>query len=275
MRGPQQRRGCYPPAMSRPSPASRGPFRADQLREDDPYELSDGHPILCLPPGGRGSEAAATAAAVLKSDPQVEAAGVETGYTPSPETLRAPDVAVGNVPKEPGWVKGAPLLAVEYADTGQDEADLAIKIRELLDAGTRFVWVVRLVGPRRVEIHEAGRPMRVARPGEVLEAPGILRNPVPVEALYDWEVGQEHTLRNLLQRHGYDSLAAVQEEGEIKGRGEGELQALRSSILQVLEARSLAAGDDLQAAIAACQDRAVLKRWLRQAATAASAADLG
>ena len=252
--------------MSRPLPKRRGPFRADQLRDGDPYELSEGHPIRCLPTGSRGSDAAATGAAVLKSDPLVEAAGVETGYSPSPETLRAPDIAVGNVPNEPGWVKGSPLLAVEYADTGQDMADLAVKIRELLDAGTRFVWVVRLTGPRRVEIHEAGKEMRIARPGEELVAPGILANPVPVEAMYDWGVGREVTLRNLLQRHGYDSLTAV--------RGEGEREALRSSILDVLAARGLAAGEEVRSTIASCQDPARLKHWLRQAVTAAAADEL-
>ena len=49
---------------------------------------------------------------------------------------------------------------------------------------SRLVWVVRLVGPRRVEIHEKGRRMRLARPGGDLLAPGILQNPVPVLALY-------------------------------------------------------------------------------------------
>jgi len=29
--------------------ASRGPFRADQLRPGDRYELSNGHPIYCAP----------------------------------------------------------------------------------------------------------------------------------------------------------------------------------------------------------------------------------
>ncbi len=257
-------------------------LRADEIREGDSYELSGGHPIRCLPTGGRGSDAAATGAAVLKSDPQVDAAGVETGYSPAPDTLRAPDVAVGNVPREPGWVKGVPPLAVEYADTGQDEADLAVKIRELLDAGTELVWVVRLTGPRRIDIHEPGREVRTVRPGDQLEAPGILQNPVPVEALYDWEVGQEVTLRNLLQRHGYDSLEAVQAESEARGRVEGKAEGenrgrtetLRESILDIFAARGLAAGEDVRAAIAACRDPAVLKRWHRQAVTAASAADL-
>ena len=254
--------------------SSRGRFRADEIRDGDGYELSNGHLIQCLPTGGRGSDAAATGAAVLKSDPEVESAGVETGYTPAPDTLRAPDVAVGNVPRKPGWVQGVPPLAVEYADTGQDQADLRIKIRELLDAGTRFVWVVRLTGPRRVEVHESGREMRTVRPGEQLEAPGILRNSVPVEALYDWEVGQEVTLRNLLQRHGYDSLEAVRSEGEARGEAQGEIEALRSSILDVFSARDLTADDEVRAAVAACADTSVLKRWHRQAVTVATAAEI-
>ncbi len=216
----------------------------------------------------------ATGAAVLKSDPQVDAAGIDTGYSPAPETLRAPDVAVGNVPREPGWVSGVPPLAVEYADTGQDEADLGVKLRELLGAGTKLVWVVRLTGPRRVEIHQAGREMRLAHPGQELEAPGILRNPVPVEALYDWEVGREVTLRNLLQSHGFENLEAVQAEGEARGRAEGELEALRAAVLEVFAARGLAVDDDVRAATASCREAEVLRRWLRQAATLTSAAEL-
>ncbi len=256
--------------MSEPYPTSHGPFRADQIRQGDPYELSHGHAIKCMPTGGRGSDAAATGAAVLKSDPEVDAAGVDTGYSPSPDTLRAPDIAVGNVPREPGWVEGVPPLAVEYADTGQDEADLTVKIRELLDAGTRWIWVVRLTGPRRVEVHEAGREMRLVRSGDQLEAPGILKNPVPVEALYDWEVGQEVTLRNLLQRHGYDGLDAVRAESEARG----EVESLKRSIHEVLAARGLAAGDEVRTAIASSSDAAALTRWLRRAATATLAGDL-
>ncbi len=73
--------------MSEPYPI--GPYEADEIREGDGYELSGGYKIQCLPVGGRGSDAAAIGAAVLKSDPDVDAAGVETGYSPSPETLRA------------------------------------------------------------------------------------------------------------------------------------------------------------------------------------------
>ena len=65
--------------------------------------------------------------------------------------------------------------------------------------------------------------MHTALPGEELRAPGILQNPVPVEALYDWEVGREVTLRNLLQRHGYENLEACSAPGHSHPAGIGIL----------------------------------------------------
>ena len=120
--------------------------------------------------------------------------------------------------------------------------------------------------------------MRIVHPGSHLEAPGILANPLPVEALYDRDVSDEVSLRNLLQRHGYASLDEVRAEGEAKGeaRGEaqGEVAALRSVILEVFAARGLRVGKDVEALIAGCKDPALLRRWHRQAITAANAAEL-
>jgi len=245
--------------MSRPWSTSHGPFRADQIRPGDPYELSNGHAIHCMTTGGRGSRANLMGGSVLDSDPAVEEAGVDAGYSPSPDTLRAPDVAVGNVPDVPGWIEGAPPLVVEYADTGQDEKELATKLSELFAAGTKLAWVVRLVGPRRVEVHEPGREMRLVRPGEELLAPGILRNPVPVEALYDRKTAHEITLRNLLQRQGYQDLDEV--------RDEGRAEALRAAVLDVLKARGLAVDDASRAALDGCRDLRTLQLWLTRAAT--------
>jgi Uma2 family endonuclease len=243
-------------------PASQGPFRADQIRPGDPYELSHGHPILCLPTGGRGSKASGVGAGVLASDPAVRDVGFDTGFSPTPDTLRAPDLSVGEIPDEPGWVQGAPPLAVEYADTGQDEQDLAVKIQELLAAGTQFVWVVRMTGPRRVEVHAAGKDKRVARPGDELLAPGILANPVPVEALYDREIAQEVILRNLLQREGYASLEEIR------------AQSLRQAVVEVLAARGLAVDDELRDALAGVKKVEALESVLRQAAVASSPAEV-
>jgi len=264
--------------MSRPLPSSQGPFRADQIRPGDPYELSKGHAIFAMGTGGRGSRANLVGGSVLETDPAVEEAGVDTGYAPSPDTLRAPDVAVGNVPDAPGWVAGAPPLAVEYADTGQDEKDLTTKIAELFAAGTRFIWVVRLSGPRQVEVHEPGRAMRLVRPGEELRAPGILQNPVPVEALYDRKVAHEATLRNLLQRQGYDDLDEVRNEGRAEGReegrAEGRVQSLRQAILAVLSTRGLTVDEAVRAALEECRDLPTLELWLSRAAVAGASSEI-
>ncbi len=267
---------CYPSPMgeSFSRPTSQGPFRADQIRPGDPYELSHGHPVYCLPTGGRGAKATSVGAGVIASDPAVRDVGMDTGFSPSPDVLRAPDLAVGEIPDQPGWVQGAPPLAVEYADTGQDEGELAAKIQELLAAGTRFIWVVRMAGRRRVEVHQPGQAMSIAHPGEALQAPGILANPVPVEALYDREVAQEVVFRNLLQRHGYDSLEAAQAECEARGRQEGEARGLQKAVLDILEMRGVTVDDAFRAALAAEKDAEILEGLLRRAATAASAAEV-
>jgi Uma2 family endonuclease len=248
----------------------KGPFRADQLRPGDRYELHEGHAVYCAPTGARGSRRNLTGGSVLDSDPDVEQAGIDTGFSPREDVLRAPDIAVGNVPDAPGWVRGSPPLAVEYADVGQDEAELQIKIRDLLDAGTRLVWVVRLLGPRRVEVYEAGRPAQTATEKDELTAPGILRNSVPVRALYDREAAHEATLRNLLQRRGFASIEALRDAGKVDGRVEGHAEA----VVAVLEARGLVADDAQRARLLGCRDLSKLDRWLVAAITASTVDDV-
>lgn len=247
---------------TRPHDKSRGPFRVEHLREGDRYELSNGHPVYCAPAKRDHAGPNVTGAEVLDTDPDVEWAGFDAGFTPEPRTLRAPDVAVAPAGDERDWLRTAPPLALEYAGSGQDEADLKLKIAELLSAGTRQVWVVRLVGPRRVEVHQAGQPMRTALPGEELTAPGILRNPVPVEALYDRAAGHRAVLRNLLQREGYESIEAVRAEGI----GKGIEQGIAQSILALLEDRGLKIDPLDRERITTCRDSAALQRWLLRAA---------
>jgi hypothetical protein len=100
-------------------------------------------------------------------------------------------------------------------------------------------------------------------PGEELTAPGILQNPVPVDALYDRQAAHAVTLRNLLQRQGYRDLDEV--------RGEGRQEGLRDSVLAVLQARGLTIGDAARSALAAIDDPVVLRRLLTRAATAPTA----
>jgi Uma2 family endonuclease len=244
---------------------SPGPFRAEQIHSSDPYELSDGHLIECFPTGGSGSGPNQLGASVVGWDPAVNEAGVDTGYSPHPKMLRAPDVAVGNVPGEPGWVPGAPDLAIEYADVGQDEKQLQQKITDLLAAGTKFLWVVRLVGLRRVEVHEPNKPTRTVLPGHYLVAEGVLKNPVLVESLYDRSHAERATLTNLIQRQGYESLAAVLAEGRKEGREEGRLIEARSVLRRIAVLRGFTLGEEQQIRIEACQDLPTIERWLDQA----------
>jgi hypothetical protein len=220
---------------------------ASDLRPGVRYELHDGHPIYCAPTGGDGARSTLAGAEVLDTDPAVKEAGIDAGFSPSPGMLRAPDVAVGNVPDKIGWIQGVPPLALEYAGIGQDEDKLELKIADLLGAGTRMIWVVRLVGPRRIEVHERGKPVRTVGPGEELSAPGILHNAFPVEAFYDRDTAHRLTLRNLLQRAGYESLDDVREEG----REEGREQGLRAAILDLCELLGIPMGREREAALAA------------------------
>lgn len=64
-------------------------------------------------------------------------------------------------------------------------------------------------GAGQVLSNDARAAKRNHPPVEVLEAPGVLKSPVPVEALYNRDVAHEVTLRSLLQRKGYGDLGSV------------------------------------------------------------------
>ncbi len=250
-----------------------GPYEASDIRPGDPYELSNGHLIECMGTGQRGARNNAGGAILLGTDPDVRSVGVDAGISPHAKMLRAPDIVIGDLEDKPGWAPQVPPFAVEYADTGQDEGQLRQKIAELLGAGTQLIWVVRQHGPRCVEVHAPNAPIRLARIGEMLEAPGILRNPVPVSALYDPNEAKRLALRNLLQSEGYDSLQAVKDEarregldqgfdqGRDEGRDEGRLVEARAALRRVLDRRKLPLSSENIARIAECMDRETLERW--------------
>lgn len=204
---------------------------------------------------------------LLGTDPAVEWGGVDAGYSPTPGELRAPDIAIGSAADDvPGWIPGAPPLAVEFAGPGQDETELQRKIADLLGAGTRWVWVVRLIGPQRVEVYEQTRGVRTLGPGDTLEAPGVLQNSVPVRAFFDREIGFQLALRNLLQRQGYPDLEAV--------LAEGRLENARRSLLTVLDARGFTVDEATGRRIEECVDAGLLEAWLRSAAVASELTEI-
>lgn len=256
--------------------SGQGPFFASQLGESDRYELSRGHAIYCAPSGERHGVSTTRGAEIIATDPKVKRVGMDVGFSPDQGTLRAPDVSVVSG-ESPTWAKQAPTLALEFADRGQDEQELQLKIGELLDAGTRQIWVVRLEGPPRVEVYAQDEPVRLAFPGQELLAPDDLANPVPVTAFFDAEVAHQVALRNLLNRLGYQDLEDVRArsraEGSQEGRREGEYEIRAETLLQILGVRGLDLSDDQRARILACRAPETLSRWILRALSATSAAE--
>jgi len=109
----------------------------------------------------------------------------------------------------------------------------------------------------------------MAYPGDELKAPGILRNPVRVEALYDPAAAHEASLRNLLQRRGYADLNVVLEKGREEGGLAVVLRQLHRMVGPFLEANRQRVGqlghDGLAAlaeALLAFQTPDDLSAWL-------------
>jgi len=255
-----------------------GPFRASQIGDGDPYELSNGHAIQCLPARADHAESNLTGGAALETDPDVEWAGVDVGYSPNEGKLRAADLGLGDRPTGKGWAKKAPRLVVEVAGVGQDEESLQEKIEEFFAAGTEVVWVVRLLGPHRVEVYEPDKPVAIRNADEELTAPGILRNPLPVMAFFKRDASHEVILRNLLQRKGFENLEAViesgREEGKEEGKEEGRMDGMALSVVTVLEGRNLGVPDVVRERILTCRDADVLRRWLTRAGNVATAEEI-
>lgn len=220
--------------MLAPSPG----WTADQIRSGDPYEISEGRRVEVMPTLIGGGDAQAWGAAVIKTNPKVKRAGVEIGVSTHAGMLRAPDVSVvaeGGADND--WARTAPRLAIEYASPGQDFVELRKKIDELLAAGTKRLWVVRLDGPRRVEVYEPGRSKVIRVAGEHLEAPEVLDEPLAVEALYNAEAAEGVILKNMLRRFGYRDLDAVREEGRAEGHAEGRAVERQEMVVRQLARR--------------------------------------
>ena len=262
----------YNAGVTRPTDGELPGFmRADQIRDGDPIELSNGRLIHCMSAGRRHAGAHIEGAKVLATDPAVEDnAGIDAGVVWNDgKNLRAPDIVVGGyLERLPGWMDQAPPLAVEYSDTGQNEEELQEKIVQLLELGVRLIWVVRLTGELQVEVYRPDRAMEVVGRDGVLEAPGILKNPVPVRALVDPAESNRVALRNLLQRLGHDSVEQLQRDSEVRGKRDGNLDGLRTALDTVLMARGFALDPETRARLGACADSEVLNRWISRAATA-------
>jgi hypothetical protein len=84
--------------------------------------------------------------------------------------------------------------------------------------------------------------------------------------MYDRDGAHESTLRNPLQRRGYDSLEEVRADGKLEGKAE--------AVIAVLTARGLQPSADQRVRVLACSDVGQIDRWLTLAVTSSSLDDM-
>ncbi len=104
-------------------------------------------------------------------------------------------------------------------------------------------------------------------PGDaVLEAPGILARPVPVDALFDHERAREVALANLLAKHGHGSLDALHANARAEGEAIGRAEGLRRAVQTLCGGFGIDVDEPRRAQISAA-DEAALDALLAHLAT--------
>jgi len=147
-------------------------------------ELVRGEIVEVAPPGGVHGHMAVRIATSLMPFVKPQKLGVvavETGYVlhRDPDTVRSPDVSFVRAERVPAdgvprtYWEGPPDLAVEVLSPGDRYGDVAAKVAEYLEAGTRLVWVVDS-DARTVTVHAADRPPAVVSEADVLEGGDVL-----------------------------------------------------------------------------------------------------
>jgi Uma2 family endonuclease len=95
-----------------------------------------------------------------------------------PDTVRAPDVAfvsrsrVDEIPPT-GFARFAPDLAVEVVSPNDRPGELLAKVAQLLDAGSRLVWVVDPIRAKAVVYRENG-DITIVGPDDRLDGEDVL-----------------------------------------------------------------------------------------------------
>lgn len=158
----------------------------ERLPDDDyKYDLVRGWLVREPPAGGRhgeiNSELIIALGNHLRRTGQGRVFSPETGFVlvEDPPTVRGPDVAyvaesrlpAGQAPA--GFLRLAPDLAVEVVSPSNRWTDIAAKVRDYLDAGTRLVWIVD--PPRRtVTVHRRDGSADVRGEDDALDGEDVL-----------------------------------------------------------------------------------------------------
>ena len=163
------------------------------------HELVRGE-LRTMPPGGlehgdESSELDGSLGVYVRAHKLGRVYTNEPGFilTTNPDTVRAPDVAflarerVPDAVSRRRYYRGAPDLAVEVISPNDRYTEVAEKIAEWLNHGTRLVFVV---DPRRqtVDVHRPGQPTRTLGLDDTLDGEDVVPGwSMPVRELFDQE----------------------------------------------------------------------------------------
>ena len=160
------------------------------------YELVRGELLTMSPPGGEHGEIGVLLGASLSPHVRANRLGrvfSETGFTlaTNPDTVRLPDVAFLSRERPQAarrireYIPGAPDLAVEVISPNDLYTEVAEKVAEYLEHGTRMVIVVN---PRRSEVavHRPGLPVRILTIEDTIDGEDVVTGwSLPVRELFD------------------------------------------------------------------------------------------
>lgn len=156
------------------------------LREDEyQYELDEGKLVRMCPSSSTPAIVASNFGRRVSnfvSDHSLGlCAGADWGFklASGPDIVRAPDFAFvraervppGGIPR--GFWPGAPDLAIEVLSPDHRYVEVARKVQQYLDAGTRLIWIVE-PEDRTVAIHRPGRAMAVLGEDGTLDGEDVL-----------------------------------------------------------------------------------------------------
>lgn len=161
------------------------------------YDLVDGWLVREPPAGFEHGDLAMELGSRLREFVRERELGrvvaAETGFVlrEEPVRVRGPDVAFVAGHRLPpaaerrGFLRLAPDLAVEVVSPSNTWAEVAAKVRDYLEAGTRLVWIVEPKS-RSVTVHRPGAAPRVIDGAGTLDGEDVLPGfRVELESLFE------------------------------------------------------------------------------------------
>jgi hypothetical protein len=155
----------------------------------------------------------------------------------------------------------------------QREKKVSEKVPRMHRRGVRRIFAIFIKNRQVCEWSAEGqgswRPLDLASAIE----DSCLAKPLALAALLDAAAADDAVVQALAAKDNPE-LRRMNAAARSEGRAEGRVEELATSILSVLEARGIAVSPEQRQEILRCADLDRLRRWLRQAALAATADEI-